>query len=71
MIRTQHHKLVYRPDDQSEFYDLVKDPRELHNVYGQTSYRKPQSELFVQLMNWYVRTSDVASKQLDPRGFPA
>jgi hypothetical protein len=28
-------------------------------------------ELFVQLMNWYVRTSDVAAKQFDPRGFPA
>ncbi|MEO8052716.1 MAG: sulfatase-like hydrolase/transferase [Acidobacteriota bacterium] len=71
MIRTQHHKLVYRPDDQSELYDLAKDPRELHNVYGQASYRKIQSDLFVQLMNWYVRTSDVAPKQLDPRGFPA
>jgi choline-sulfatase len=71
MIRTRHHKLIYRPDDQSELYDLVKDARELHNVYGQASYRKTQSELFVQLMNWYVRTSDVAAKQLDPRGFPA
>jgi choline-sulfatase len=71
MIRTQHHKLVYRPDDQSELYDLAKDPRELHNVYGHASYRKAQSDLFVQLMNWYVRTSDVAAKQLDPRGFPA
>jgi choline-sulfatase len=71
MIRTQHYKLVYRPDDQSEFYDLAKDPRELHNVYGQGSYRKAQSDLFVQLMNWYVRTSDVAAKKLDPRGFPA
>jgi choline-sulfatase len=71
MIRTQHYMLVYRPDDQSEFYDLAKDPRELHNVYGQGSYRKAQSDLFVQLMNWYVRTSDVAAKKLDPRGFPA
>ena len=71
MIRTQHHKLVYRPDDQSELYDLAKDPRELHNVYGHASYRKAQSDLFVQLMNWYVRSSDVAAKQLDPRGFPA
>lgn len=28
MIRTLEHKLIYRPDDQSEFYDLAKDPRE-------------------------------------------
>jgi arylsulfatase A-like enzyme len=70
MIRTLRHKLVYRPDDRSEFYDLTKDPRELHNVFGHSGYRKAQDDLFYQLMNWYVRTSDVASKQIDPRGFP-
>jgi arylsulfatase A-like enzyme len=70
MIRTQYQKLIYRPDDQSEFYDLAQDPLELHNVYGQASHRKSQRELFAQLMNWYVRTADVAPKKLDPRGFP-
>jgi arylsulfatase A-like enzyme len=70
MIRTQYQKLIYRPDDQSEFYDLAQDPLELHNVYGRASHRKSQRELFAQLMNWYVRTADVAPKKLDPRGFP-
>jgi choline-sulfatase len=71
MIRTQRAKLIYRPDDQSELYDLAKDPRELHNVYGHATHRRVEDELFQRLMDWYVRTSDMAPKQRDPRGFPA
>jgi arylsulfatase A-like enzyme len=70
MIRTLTHKLIYRPDDQSELYDLAKDPRETHNVYGEAAYNKIQRELMVKLVDWYVRTSDVAPQQRDPRGFP-
>jgi choline-sulfatase len=70
MVRTSTHKLIYRPDDQSELYDLIKDPRELRNVYGEPAYRNVQNELFYKILNWYVRTSDVAPQQLDPRGFP-
>ena len=69
MIRTAHYKLIYRPDDQSELYDLAKDPRELHNVYGHASHRKIQEDLLQRMTDWYVRTSDVAPKQRDPRGF--
>ncbi len=70
MIRTLTHKLIYRPDDQSELYDLAKDPRETRNLYGHPSYAAVESRLFHELMDWYVRTSDVAPKQRDPRGFP-
>jgi arylsulfatase A-like enzyme len=35
-IRTRTHKLIYFwKKDQWELYDLVKDPREMHNLYGQ------------------------------------
>lgn len=70
MIRTLQHKLIYRPDDQSEFYDLAKDPRELDNVYGDASYSSPQADLFQRMTDWYVRTSDVAPKQHDSRNLP-
>jgi choline-sulfatase len=70
MIRTLTHKLVYRPDDQSELYDLVKDPREVRNIYGDGSSRAVQAHLLEDLMNWYVRTSDVAPFEKDPRGIP-
>jgi len=35
-IRTRTHKLIYFwKKDQWELYDLVKDPQEMHNLYGQ------------------------------------
>ena len=70
MIRTLDHKLVSRPDGQSEFYDLQKDPRELHNAYGERAYAARQERLQAQMLDWYIRTADVAPKEHDPRGFP-
>ncbi len=70
MIRTPRHKLIYRPDDQSELYDLEADPRELHNVYGEESYGAVQGQLLQQVLDWYVRTSDVAPREHDPRSLP-
>jgi arylsulfatase A-like enzyme len=71
MVRTLDTKLILRPDGQSELYDLAKDPRELHNVFGDRSYASKQSALESRMLAWYVRTADVAPRQLDPRGFPA
>lgn len=70
MIRTLDYKLVARPDGQSEFYDFKNDPRELRNVYGEKAYAGPQEALRKRLLDWYIRTADVAPKQHDPRGFP-
>jgi choline-sulfatase len=52
MIRTLDYKLVARPDGQSEFYDLKKDPRELHNVYGERAYAARQEELHARRLDW-------------------
>jgi hypothetical protein len=60
MICTLTHKLIYWPDDQSELYGLAKDPRELRNFYGESVYRGALTQLFGDLMNSYLRTSDVA-----------
>ncbi|HLK51587.1 MAG TPA: sulfatase-like hydrolase/transferase [Bryobacteraceae bacterium] len=70
MIRTLTHKLILRPDDQSELYDFATDPRELHNAYGDSAYQGVQERLTAALADWYVRTSDVAPPERDPRGFP-
>ena len=70
MIRTLDFKLVDRPGGVSELYDLQKDPRELHNLYGNRSYTTPQEELHRRMLDWYIGTSDVAPKKHDPRGFP-
>ena len=70
MIRTRDYKMVARPDGQSELYDLKRDPRELHNVYGDRSYSARQDEMHARMLDWYIRTADVAPKERDPRGFP-
>ena len=67
MIRTLRHKLIYRPDDQSELFDLVKDPQEVNNVFGQSAYGKVQDELLRGIIDWYVRTADVAPREREPR----
>lgn len=70
MIKTTAHKLVLRPGGQSELYDVAKDPRELHNVYGDRSYASAQEDLLARLLHWYLLTSDVAPPDKDPRGSP-
>jgi choline-sulfatase len=71
MIRTLTHKLVRRPESgEHELYDLVNDPRELHNVHGDPEYADVQRELSERLLDWYVRTSDVVPFEEDPRGLP-
>jgi len=70
MVRTPEHKLVLRPDGVSELYDCRKDPRELHNVYEDRSYAGPREALQRRMLDWYIRTADVAPRQHDPRGFP-
>jgi len=70
MIQTRQYKLVARPDGQSEFYDLEKDPRELHNVFGDKMYAGAVQQLRNRMLDWFIRTGDVAPMKHDPRGFP-
>lgn len=69
MVRTEQHKLIYRPGDVSEFYDLRSDPEELHNLYQDPAQRSHRQELERRLLDWYVHTSDVVPKHRDDRDF--
>lgn len=69
-IRSKNYKLTLRPDSQSEFYDLTKDPQELYNLYGDPAYAEQQTALKIQLLDWYIRTSDVVPVGRDQRGMP-
>lgn len=71
MIRTLTHKLIHRPRGISELYDLSADPHELRNLHSQEAYAAVQRDLERQLLDWYVRTSDVTPFDEDPRGLPA
>jgi len=68
MIRTATHKLVRRPQEVSELYDLAADPLELNNRYNDPAYAAVQGDLETRLLDWYIHTSDVTPFQEDPRG---
>ena len=45
-VRTLTHKLIYFwKKDQWELFDLVRDPLELHNLYGQTGHERITADL--------------------------
>ena len=69
MIRTATHKLVHRPTGVGELYDLVDDPRELRNRFGDTALAEVQQNLTQRLLDWFIQTSDVTPFAQDPRGF--
>jgi hypothetical protein len=68
MIRTAMHKLIRRPQEQSELYDLLADPEELCNRYADPAYRAVRADLEACLLDWYIHTSDITPRQEDPRG---
>ncbi len=70
MLRTATHKLVFRPSDVSELYDLTVDPTELDNLYGRPSHAEVRPLLERRLLEWFLHTSDAVPFQRDPRGFP-
>jgi arylsulfatase A-like enzyme len=45
MVRTRTHQLTFNSADQGELYDLVQDPHQLHNVYGEPAYDATRRDL--------------------------
>jgi choline-sulfatase len=70
MVRDATHKLIYRGRDACELYDMAADPRELVNLYGRPDAADVQARLERNLLDWYLRTSDVVPFDEDPRGLP-
>ena len=49
-VRTKTHKLIYFwKKDQWELYDLVADPQEMHNLYGQPAQAALTAKLKTEL----------------------
>lgn len=69
MARTNEFKLIERTAEQSELYDLIHDPQELHNVYNDPAYREIRDKLRLDVLQWYVHTSDVVPRDNDPGRF--
>ena len=58
-VRTLTHKLIYFwKKDQWELFDLVKDPVELHNLYGQPGQDRVTAELKAELLRLKMAVKD-------------
>ncbi len=70
MIRTRTHKLIVRPQGQSELYSYDTDPQERNNLYGDSSAAGVQAELQQKLLEHYVNTTGIAPFDKDSRNCP-
>jgi arylsulfatase A-like enzyme len=70
-VRTRTHKLIYFwKKDQWELFDLVNDPMEMHNLYGQPGQEKLASDLKRELLRLKkeVRDDDQLANEQLPNG---
>ena len=58
-IRTPDWKLVHRPTEVSELYDLQNDPDETDNRFNDPAVQAVQAKLLGQLLDRLILTSDV------------
>ncbi len=69
MIRTLRHKLVRRTSGENELYDLLADPQETNNLYGEPACKELRLALEQQMLDWYIKTSDTVPYKEDFRFF--
>ncbi|WP_159888611.1 sulfatase-like hydrolase/transferase [Paenibacillus puerhi] len=69
MIRSLDYKLIRRTADKNELYDLKQDPDELNNVYEDPDYASIKRKLEEDMLDWYMKTSDVVPRAKDSRLF--
>jgi choline-sulfatase len=70
MVRTRTHKLIVRPQDQSELYAYASDPREEQNLFGDRAAAAVQAELQTKLLDHFVNTTGIAPWDKDSRACP-
>lgn len=70
MVRTRDHKLIVRPNGQSELYDCEKDPAQNNNLFGTRGVATVEGDLQRRLLNWYVNTTGIAPMDKDQRAAP-
>lgn len=67
MYRDERYKYIRRLYEEDEFYDLEKDPKELHNRIHDTEYKRIIAECKEKLLTHLLDTSDVVPLQKDTR----
>ena len=67
MVRGETGKLIHRITGEDEYYDLVRDPQEKHNLIDDPAYADAVLALKLRLLDWLQATSDTVPMQLDNR----
>lgn len=70
MVRTRTHKLIRRPQGQSELYNSKEDPQERRNLYDEPIHAAIQHELQGKLLDHFVNTTGIAPMDKDSRSSP-
>lgn len=58
MLRKGDWKLVYDMQGTGQLYNLITDPAEINNLYGNSAHKDKQAELMQDLSAWELRTQD-------------
>ncbi len=58
MVRTRTHQFTFNSGDAGELYDLVADPYQLTNVYGQPEYEAVRRDLMARMKRYMDRLGD-------------
>jgi arylsulfatase A-like enzyme len=69
-IRTRTHRLVVRPEGQSELYDCAADPGLTRNLIDDRAHAGSRAGLERRLLDRYIETTGVPPTDKDPRGLP-
>jgi arylsulfatase A-like enzyme len=56
MIRSEQWKLIIREVGGNEFFDMVKDPHEMRNLYGDPAHQPRIADMTLKLVEWCLRT---------------
>jgi arylsulfatase A-like enzyme len=58
MVRTRTHQFTFNSADPGELYDLVADPYQLNNVYGQPEYEAVRLDLMARMARYMQELGD-------------
>ena len=70
MLRTERWKLVSRINGRDELYDLERDPKELHNLFGAEGTQAVTADLKAKQLLWLMQTADAVPFDYDKRFSP-
>lgn len=70
MIRSKRYKYISRLYEKDEFYDLERDPNELHNLIDEPEYQQEILKMQRKQLEWYQATCDIVPFKPDNRFSP-